>query len=144
MPATSLRRRTLLAAGAATLALPALGQPGRGAGQPIVVAQVHDATAAEQDVTKDFMVGARAAWQEINARGGVRGRPVQHLGLAADATPMGVRQAWQAVRDHPGCVVLSGSVGDAAATALAGLLREENAAIAHAAPWLQNSSADVD
>lgn len=139
-----LRRRQFLAGGAAAVALPAFAQPGRTAGRPLVVAQVQDASPAQQDVSKDFLIGARAAWQDINARGGVRGRPVEHLTLEVDGSRAGVQQAWQSMRDNPACVVLSGSVGDPAATELAGLLRQENAAIAHAAPWLQNSGLEPD
>ena len=138
-----MQRRTLLA-GASALALTAFGQPARVGSRPLVVAQLQDTSVAEQDVTKDFLVGARAAWQDLNARGGVRGRPVQHLALEVDGSPAGVAQAWQSLRDNPACVVLSGTAGDPAATALAGVLRKDNAAIAHAAPWLQNSDAEVD
>ncbi len=40
--------------------------------------------------------------------------------------------------------MLSGSAGDPLASQLTGMLRSENFQIAHAAPWLQNSSVDVD
>lgn len=139
-----MRRRSLLAGSAAVLALPAFAQPGRAVPRPLVVAQFQDTSAAEQDVTKDFLIGARAAWQDINARGGVRGRPVQHVAVEVDGTPSGLQQAWGSLRDNPACVVLSGTVGDPLATELAALLRQENAAIAHAAPWLQNSGMDLD
>jgi ABC-type branched-subunit amino acid transport system substrate-binding protein len=140
----SLPRRRFLAGSAAALALPAFAQPGRAAGKPLVVAQFQDTSPAQQDVTKDFLIGARAAWQDINARGGVHGRPVQHLSLEVDGSRASVQQAWASLRDNAACVVLSGTVSDPAATELAGLLREENAGIAHAAPWLQNSSTEVD
>lgn len=143
MPPVSLRRRVLLGA-SASLALPALAQPGRAAARPLVVAQVQDASTAEQDVSKDFLVGARAAWQDVNAQGGVRGRPVQHVAIETDGSAAGLNQAWAQVRDNPACVVLSGTVGDPAASGLAALLRQENAGIAHAAPWLQNSSLELD
>ena len=109
-----------------------------------MVAQFQDTSAGEQDVGKDFLVGSRAAWQDINARGGVHGRPVQHLAIEVDGGRAGLQQAWASLRDNPACVVLSGSVGDPIATELAALLRHEDAAIAHAAPWLQNSGIDAD
>ena len=140
----SLVRRALLAGGASAIALPVLSQPARGSPKPLVVAQVQDTSPAEQDVTKDFLIGARAAWQDINARGGIRGRAVQHVALEVDGSLASLQQAWQSVRDDPSCVVLSGTAGDPAATALAELLRQEGAAIAHAAPWLQNSSVEID
>lgn len=142
MPPIALRRRGLLA-GAATLALPAFAQPHAPA-RPLAIAQIFDSSPAEQDVSKDFLIGARAAWQDVNARGGVRGRPVEHIELPVDGSAASVQQAWQAARDNAACVALSGTVSDPVATALSGLLRREDAAIAHAAPWLQNSSVEVD
>lgn len=143
MAGTPLGRRALLAgAAAACAAFPSLAQ--RPSGRGITVAQLHDTSAAGQDVAKDFLVGSRAAWQDINSRGGLRGRPVQHLALEVDGTPASVAMAWRSLREDPSCVVLAGTVGDAVATQLATLLRQEGTAIAHAAPWLQNSAVGVD
>lgn len=139
-----LRRRRVLAGGAAAVALPAFAQPGRAAARPIVVAQFQDTSPAQQDVTKDFVIGSRAAWQDINARGDVRGRPVEHVVVEVDGSRAGLQQAWAQLRDNPACVALSGSVSDPLATELVTLLRNENAAIAHAAPWLQNSGLASD
>jgi hypothetical protein len=140
----TLRRRSLLACGiAAGVALPVAAQR-PSAQRALLVAQLHDTSTAGQDVAKDFLVGARAAWQDINSRGGVRGRPVEHLAVEVDGSPAGTRQAWRSLRENPACVVLSGTAGDPVATQLAALLREEGAGIAHAAPWLQNSSAEID
>ena len=138
-----LRRRVLLGAGAA-LALPALAQPGRPAARAVTVAQLHDVSIAQQDVSKDFLIGSRAAWQDINGRGGLRGRPVQHLAIEVDGSAASLRAAVAQIRDNPACVVLSGSCGDPVAGGLVQLLRQDNLAIAHAAPWLQNSSIEID
>ena len=136
-----LRRRTLLAAG---LAAPAAWAQPRPAARPLLVAQLVDTSASEQDVAKDFLIGSRAAWQEINARGGVRGRPVVHQAIEVDGSAAGLRQAWQALKDNAACVALSGTASDPLASQLATLLAQENAGIAHAAPWLQNSSQQAD
>ncbi|HSI47860.1 MAG TPA: ABC transporter substrate-binding protein [Ideonella sp.] len=147
MPIPSLPRRQVLAAGAGALlgaALPAAAQPGRATSRPLMVAQIFDTSTAQQDVSKDFLIGSRAAWQDINAKGGVRGRPVQHLSIEVDGTPASLQAALATVRDNPACVCLSGTAGDPVATQLAGLLRHEQLGIAHVAPWLQNSSLDVD
>ena len=144
MPTPSLRRRSLLAGAAATCALPALAQPARGAAAPVAVAQIHDSSPEAQDVSKDFLTGARAAWMDINVRGGLGGRPVQHVAIEVDGSPAAVQQAWRALRGQPSCVALSGTVGDAAASALTRVLREDDTSVAHAAPWLQNSSLDPD
>ncbi len=120
-------------------------QPGRpAAGRPITIAQIFDTSALQQDVSKDFLIGSRAAWQDINAKGGLRGRPVQHLSIEVDGTPASLQAAVASIRDNPACVCLSGTAGDPVATQLVSLLRRDNLAIAHVAPWLQNSSLEVD
>lgn len=122
---------------------PSWPQPGRGTGAALV-AQIVDMSAAQQDVAKDFLIGSRAAWQDINASGGLRGRPVQHQTMETDGSPASLRAALQAVRDNPACLALSGTAGAAAASQLAVLLRQEQLEIAHAAPWLQNAGAAAD
>ncbi len=77
-------------------------------------------------------------------RAGVRGRPVQHLSIEVDGSPASLRAALASIRDNPGCVCLSGTSGDPVATQLGALLRQENLGLAHVAPWLQNSSLEVD
>jgi ABC-type branched-subunit amino acid transport system substrate-binding protein len=140
------RRRALLAAAGSALVAHAWAQPGHStsAGRPITVAQIFDSSGGQQDVSKDFLIGSRAAWQDINAKGGIRGRPVVHSSIDVDGTPASLRAAVTAVRDNPACVLLSGTSGDPVATGVARLLHEDNVAIAHAAPWLQNSSIEVD
>jgi ABC-type branched-subunit amino acid transport system substrate-binding protein len=110
----------------------------------VVVAQLIDVSLAQQDVSKDFLIGSRAAWQDINSRGGINGREVVHQTVETDGTPASVKQALSAVMDNPECIVLSGSVGDSVASQLLNLSRRSGVKIAHAAPWLQNSSADID
>lgn len=141
------RRRALLLSTAAALAAPATlrAQPGRAAtGRPITVAQLFDSSPAQQDVSKDFLIGSRAAWQAINAKGGLRGRPVNHLNVEVDGTPAGVRAALATLRDDPGCVALSGTAGAALAAETVSQLRHMGLPLAHAAPWLQNSGDEVD
>lgn len=132
----------MLTAGAATTAWAQPGKPAASRG--VVVAQVVDFSPAQQDVSKDFLIGSRAAWQDINSRGGIRGRQVQHLALETDGTPASLRAALDSVRDNPSCVVLSGSVGDQIASQIATPSRQGGLDIAHAAPWLQNSSLEID
>lgn len=144
-----LRRRQLLqGAGllAAQAALPALAQPGKAAGntRSPVIAQLVDFSLAQQDVSRDFLIGSRAAWQDINARGGLRGKTVRHLTLETDGTPASVRAALDRIKDDPACVVLSGSVGDLVAAQVVAQLAQDKLAIAHAAPWLQNASLAID
>lgn len=141
------RRHALQAATAALLATTAgaWGQAGKAAGRSgVVVVQIVDVSAAQQDVSRDFLIGSRAAWQDINSKGGLRGRPVRHLTLEVDGSPDSLRQALATLRDTPSCVALSGSAGDPVAMQLVGALRQEKLGLAHAAPWLQNSSVAVD
>lgn len=137
------RRRLLLAGGASFVAGAARAQPGKTAG-PITIAQIYDASPAQQDVSKDFLIGSRAAWQDINARGGIRGRHVQHMNLEVDGSPESVRAAIASVKDNASCLALCGTAGDVAATRVVDALRTGQVTIAHAAPWLQNSSTEVD
>lgn len=143
MPLRSPGRRALLAGGAAALAWPAARSQPRNPARPLQVVQFVDTSTREQDVAKDFLVGARAAWQDINARGGLRGRPVQHLAIEL-ADEEAWRQAWPAVRDNPGCIALFGTVSDPLAVRLVAQLRQDGAGLAHVAPWLQNSSVEID
>lgn len=147
MKSTHIHRRDILLAGGAFafsgLAAAQSVKP-TPALRPFVVAQVIDTSAAQQDVSKDFVIGSRAAWQDINARGGVRGRLVQHQSIEFDGTAASMRAAVASIRDNTACVALSGTAGDVAAGQLAIALRQEKLAIAHAAPWLQNSSGEID
>lgn len=140
------RRRLLQHAGllAASIAAPAWAQTGKSASRSLIVAQVVDFSQAQQDVSKDFLIGSRAAWQDINAKGGIRGRRIEHQTLETDGTPAGVKAALDSVRDNPACVALSGSVGDLVASQVVELSHKGGLAMAHAAPWLQNSSLEVD
>ncbi len=130
----------------AMVALPGWAQPGRPtAGQrSVTIAQIVDLSQAQQDVSKDFLIGSRAVWQDVNLRGGLRGRQVQHLSIETDGTPSGVRAALESVKANTSCVVMSGSVGDQIASQIVALARQEGLNIAHTAPWLQNSSLEID
>ncbi|MES2191656.1 MAG: ABC transporter substrate-binding protein [Pseudomonadota bacterium] len=142
------RRHLLQQASLATAAaaLPAWSQPGKPAAgsRNIVVAQIVDFSQAQQDVSKDFLIGSRAAWQDINQRGGIKGRQVQHLAIETDGTPTSLRTAIETIKSNPSCVVMSGSVGDQMAAEAVALIKKDGFNMAHAAPWLQNSSMEVD
>ena len=137
-----LQHVSLLAAGAAA---PVWAQPAQtGASRGLMVAQLVDFSSEQQDVSKDFLIGSRAAWQDINAHGGIRGRRVEHLAVETDGTSASVRAALASLKKDPACVVLPGTVGDLLASQVAVMSRQGGLNIAHAAPWLQNSSLDVD
>jgi hypothetical protein len=130
---------------AAAVAMPCIAQTAKSlALKNPVVAQIVDMSQAQQDVSKDFMIGSRAAWQDTNLRGGIGGKQIQHLTLETDGTSASVRTALDSVKNNPLRVALSGSAGDALATQLVTQARQSGLNIAHAAPWLQNSSLELD
>jgi ABC-type branched-subunit amino acid transport system substrate-binding protein len=107
----------------------------------VTVAQIVDTSTSQIDVTKDFLVGSRAAWQEINSRGGLQGSAVRHLVVEVDGTPAGLQSAVETLKTETHCVTVFGSVGDRAASQLVAILGREIPDLPHAAPWLQNVEA---
>ena len=110
----------------------------------IVVAQIVDSSPSQLDVSRDYLVGSRAAWQDVNAKGGINGRHIQHLSLEVDGSNASMRAALDSIKKIPHCVALSGTAGDRAASQLVKLLQQDQYNIAHVAPWLQNSDLDGD
>lgn len=155
-PAVSLNRRHWIrwtAAASAAMAGEVMAQPlpastprNADAERSLVVAQIVDMSAGQQDVSRDFLVGSRSAWQDLNTRGGVRGRTVQHVTIETDGTPAGLKDAWQAAHRQAGCVALSGCVGNAAAAGLVALQSSAGSAstLALVAPWLHNAVTDSE
>jgi ABC-type branched-subunit amino acid transport system substrate-binding protein len=139
-----LSRRQVLAAGGAAVAAPLAWSQGARHAPGLTIAQIHDTSATQQDVSKDFLIGSRAAWQDINSRGGVRGRPVVHQSIETNGSRESVRAAVAQLKDNPACILLCGTAGDIAATRVLQALREAQLPIAHVAPWLQNSTTKVD
>ena len=109
-----------------------------------VIAQIVDTSAQQQDVSKDYLIGSRAGWQEINAQGGLLGRPVKHLSIETDGSATSLRAALDNVQGNTACIALSGTAGDRTAQALTSLLRTDRSGLAHVAPWLQNASSELD
>ena len=147
IPSAGTRRHWLCSTGltAASVAMPCLAQSSRLQTQKYpVIAQIVDVSQAQQDVSKDFLVGSRAAWQDINQRGGIRGKQVQHVAFETDGSEEGVRTVLNSVKNNSACIVMFGSVGDQLASQLVILARQDSFQMAHVAPWLQNSSLDVD
>jgi ABC-type branched-subunit amino acid transport system substrate-binding protein len=135
-----LQRILAVSAAAMLPAIPVRAQPAR----PWVIAQIVDTTAQQQDVSKDYLIGSRAAWQEINAKGGLLGRPVKHLSIEADGTAASLKAALDTAQGNTSCIALSGTAGDRMAQALTSFLRSERSGLAHVAPWLQNASNELD
>lgn len=123
----------------------AWSQPGNppASNRQITVVQMVDFSQAQQDVSKDFLIGSRAAWADIHARGGLRGKRIEHLVLETDGTPASLQKALAAARDNPSCIALFGTVGDRLASQTVALSRQGGLNMAHAAPWLQDASLDI-
>ncbi len=115
-----------------------------GASRALVVAQIVDNTASQIDVARDFLIGSRAAWQDINAQGGIHGRLVQHRVLEVDGSAASLQVAFESVKKMPNCMALSGTAGERVASDLVALLQRDQYDIAHVAPWLLNSNLDGD
>ena len=111
--------------------------------RPTTVAQIVDMSTNQIDVSKDFLVGSRTAWQEINTRGGLQGSAVRHLVIEVDGTAASLRSAVDALKSTPHCLAVFGTAGDRAASQLAGILNRELPDIPHVAPWLQNVEANA-
>ena len=142
LPVLPRRQWLQLCAGAALA--PHLGafaqSGGKEAERPIVIAQLADMSPSQQDVSRDFLIGSRAAWQDLNARGGLQGRPVQHLALEVQGSGPSLHNALRSVLASPACIALSGCVGDNAASAIAALQEQTQPSqpLAHVAPWLHS------
>jgi ABC-type branched-subunit amino acid transport system substrate-binding protein len=137
------RRQLLLAAASLPLLGAAQAQPLRTvtATRPADIVQIVDSATDQLDVSRDFLIGSRAAWQEFNARGGWRGRAVQHTVIEVDGSPVSLRLAVESVRALPNGLALCGTAGDRTAAQLVELLRLDPLEIAHVAPWLHQDLA---
>lgn len=149
IPQKSWTRRSLLrnATGLAALSTAASWSQSTkkvGPQRPLAIAQIVDNTAGQADMSKDFLIGCRAAWQEVNSQDGINGYAVEHLVIETDASAGSLRDALEVVKKTPHCVALSGTVGDRVAGQLVGLLKQSQLNLAHVAPWMQNSELDGD
>lgn len=136
------RRRFLgaLASSAGLLGAPSWAQGPRTGTGAFAVLQVVDMSPSQIDVSKDFLIGARAAWQDLNSRGGVRGKPIKHVVVEVDGSPPSLRSAVHTLKAMPECLAVVGSAGHRAASQLATLLQREAADVAHVAPWLHSQA----
>ncbi|OYQ41002.1 twin-arginine translocation pathway signal protein [Rhodoferax sp. TH121] len=133
-----LRRRFLgcLASGAGLLgSATSWAQAPRATAVTPSVLQVVDMSESQIDVSKDFLIGARAAWQDLNSRGGIRGKAVRHVVVEVDGSPQSLRSAVDTLKAQPECLAVVGSAGHRAASQLATLLQREMPDVAHVAPW---------
>ncbi len=140
-----LQRRQLLSIGLATstsIQAPSIwAQSATSRG--ITAGQIADMSNAYQDVSKDFVIGSRTAWQEINASGGIRGQKIKHQVIETDGSAAQQASAWAQLRDDESCVTAFGTCADSLAVQITIKNSAERNELAHAAPWLQNSAIDI-
>ncbi|MFM7330982.1 MAG: ABC transporter substrate-binding protein [Brachymonas sp.] len=139
------RRQCLKAAvlAAASLSAPAVwAQSANSRG--LSVGQIADVSNAYQDVSKDFVIGSRTAWQEINASGGIRGQRVRHQVIEMDGSAAARDAAWQQMREDDSCIATFGTCADPLAVQITAKNNGERNELAHSAPWLQNSAVDIE
>lgn len=117
--------------------------PGSNGARMVTVAQVADMSTGQIDMSKDFVIGARAAWADINAKGGVRGAAVQHLVLETDGSAASLNNAVAQLKPQTQCVALFGSVGHGAASAVGTLAQRELPDLPHIAPWLHQTDGAI-
>jgi ABC-type branched-subunit amino acid transport system substrate-binding protein len=131
---------------ASGVSLPSFAQGSKksgASGRSLTIAQLVDTSQAQQDVAKDFLNGSRAAWQDINLRGGLHGIKINHSTVEVDGTPESLRAALTSLKDNPSCIALSGTAGDTLASQVTTELLQKAFPIAHVAPWLQTSRQEV-
>lgn len=110
---------------------------------PFEIAQIVDTSAAEHEVVEDFLVGSRAAWQDINLRGGLQGRAVRHAVIEADGSGASIQAAMNIAYKNKQCLALVGTAGDKAAAEVVAALAQTKLDIAHVAPWLHNGAVSL-
>lgn len=95
-------------------------------------------SAAQVDISKDFLVGTRAAWHDINAKGGVHGRPVQVKTIEVDGMAANLGLTIETLRLQPDIAALFGTTGDFTSSRVSDILRRAAPELAHIAPWIHN------
>jgi ABC-type branched-subunit amino acid transport system substrate-binding protein len=142
-PLSQSRRRALkqLSLAAVGTTLPWMSAAASTATTPWDIVQIVDASTLQQDISKDYVTGARAAWQSINRRGGLHGQKIRHVVIEVDGSEASVRKAYTTAQNSSTCLALSGTTGDNTSQRIAQWLHEESdgANLAHVAPWLQTS-----
>ncbi|MBS7806687.1 ABC transporter substrate-binding protein [Variovorax sp. PCZ-1] len=142
----NLQRRQLVGVGlasSASLAAPSIWAQGIASRSPMV-GQIADVSNAYQDISKDFIIGSRAAWQEINAAGGIRGQRIRHQVIEMDGSVAQRDASWQQLRDDENCVATFGTCADPLAVQITTKNSNERTELVHSAPWLQNSAVDIE
>ncbi|WP_157991546.1 ABC transporter substrate-binding protein [Caldimonas tepidiphila] len=138
-PTCRLTRRRLLKSAAALAALaPAAAVHAAPSSRPTVV-QLLDMSVQQQEVSRSYAAGFRAAWAEAGTPG-VTLLPVEVNGGAG--TPLSLDAAMQQLRREPNVLALAGTAGEQLSLDCIDWCRQQRLEIAHVAPWLADSRHD--
>ena len=138
---TLLKNLSMAAVGTVLPITGSVAQPNRaGSGAAVWdMVQIVDTSTLQQDVSKDFLTGARAAWQSINRQGGLQGQSVRHVVMEVDGSEASVRKAFLTAQGSSSCLAISGTVGNYASQLITQWLQDDASNLAHVAPWLPNT-----
>jgi hypothetical protein len=112
----------------------------RGRATPYV-AQLFDTSLAQQDVSRDFMIGSRCAWQEVQHSTLKSASVIHHKAMEVDGSEVQLQNTLNSLMDDPACIALSGTVGQSAARWIAEALDkqpESSSPLVQIAPWLHD------
>jgi hypothetical protein len=140
-----IRRRSLIAAAATTLSAQTLSwaQDKSNKGRGAYVAQIYDTSLSQQDVSRDFVVGSRCAWQELERSGSGQMAGIRYKAIEVDGSAANLDALLRTLLADPACLALSGTVGQTAARWVAHELdkqSERSAGLMQIAPWLHDVS----
>ncbi len=96
----------------------ALSAHATAAGPDIVVGQIADLSGPDGYTGTDFMTGAKAYFDDVNADGGINGRQIRHVVIDSKGSPAKTMQAAQQLIEQDKADLLFGVTGTAPVTQL--------------------------
>ena len=104
------------------------------------VAQLFDTSMSQQDVSRDFMIGSRCAWQEMQQSNKTH-LNVRHRPLEVNGNAQQLESTLSSLIEDPNCIALSGTVGQGTARWVAQALERQTQGpgrLIQVAPWLHD------
>ena len=109
------------------------------------VAQIFDTSLSQQDVSRDFMIGSRCAWQELQANNKSNHFGIGHKSIEVDGNAATLESTLNTLASDPNCIALTGTVGQNTARWMAEALEKQSSApgnsLIQIAPWLHDGRA---
>jgi ABC-type branched-subunit amino acid transport system substrate-binding protein len=132
------RRQLILGSAACAIGVNAKRAWSAPTNRAVLVSQLVDVSAAQQDVSKDFLIGARAAVADINSRRLAGRFTITHEVIEISGSSAEAAQTALRLQRETRCSALIGTVGDSVAIAAANALAQSGKTMPHIAPWLQS------